>query len=340
MLKKTIRRLGALAMVLAMAVSVFAVNASAANKEVVATKDVTISKTVSANDNVLTKAETYNFTISAGDAVTATADNPEIYAGDLSALSSTTPSISLAEGVKTGTTTITITASKFNKPGVYRYLVAETAGNTDGMTYHANAKTMDVYVEQVDGMKSIAAVVVDGETNPNTKSNLDFTNVYATHNLTVSKKIEGNQANMDGSWDMIITITGQEGDVFATNVPDKVLRVEKQEDNSYQVTTKVSLGNGQSFVIYGLSAGDNYKVKEDKANTDGYATTVTVNGVANTNIEPTGTTASGDVTVAYTNTKQVNTPGGVIMTIAPYALMVVLAGAFAVVFLSRRNRAE
>lgn len=43
MLKKTIRRLGALAMVLAMAVSVFAVNASAADKEVVAKKDVTIS---------------------------------------------------------------------------------------------------------------------------------------------------------------------------------------------------------------------------------------------------------------------------------------------------------
>ena len=73
MLKKTIRRLGALAMVLAMAVSVFAVNASAADKEVVAKKDVTISKTVSASNKVLTKAETYNFTISAGDAVTATA---------------------------------------------------------------------------------------------------------------------------------------------------------------------------------------------------------------------------------------------------------------------------
>ena len=340
MLKKTIRRLGALAMVLAMAVSVFAVNASAADKEVVAKKDVTISKTVSASNKVLTKAETYNFTISAGDAVTATASTPEIYAGDLGALNSTTPSISLAEGVKTGTTTITITASEFDKPGVYRYLVAENAGSTDGMTYYNNAKTMDVYVEQVDGMKSIAAVVVDGETNPNTKSNLDFTNVYATHNLTVSKKIEGNQANMDGSWDMIITITGQEGDVFATSVTDRVLRVEKQKDNSYQVTTTVSLGDGDSFIIYGLSAGDNYSVTEDKANTDGYVTAVTVNNVSKNAVEQTGNTKEGDVTVAYTNTKQVTTPGGVIMTIAPYALMVVLAGAFAVVFLTRRNRAE
>ena len=46
------------------------------------------------------------------------------------------------------------------------------------------------------------------------------------------------------------------------------------------------------------------------------------------------------MSIVYTNTKQITTPGGVIMTIAPYALMLVLAGAFAVVFLSRRNRAE
>lgn len=65
-----------------------------------------------------------------------------------------------------------------------------------------------------------------------------------------------------------------------------------------------------------------------------------VDNVSKDAVEQTGNTKEGDVTVAYTNTKQVTTPGGVIMTIAPYALMVVLAGAFAVVFLTRRNRAE
>ena len=49
---------------------------------------------------------------------------------------------------------------------------------------------------------------------------------------------------------------------------------------------------------------------------------------------------NGDKTQTVTNDKAITTPGGVIMTIAPYALMVVLAGAFAVVFLTRRNRAE
>lgn len=47
-----------------------------------------------------------------------------------------------------------------------------------------------------------------------------------------------------------------------------------------------------------------------------------------------------DVTATVTNTRETTPPTGVIMTIAPYALMVVLAGAFAVVFLTRRNRAE
>ena len=51
-------------------------------------------------------------------------------------------------------------------------------------------------------------------------------------------------------------------------------------------------------------------------------------------------TVTVHVVKTVTNTKNASTPGGVIMTIAPYALMVVLAGAFAVVFLSRRNRAE
>lgn len=64
---------------------------------------------------------------------------------------------------------------------------------------------------------------------------------------------------------------------------------------------------------------------------DGYETTKTGDN---------GTIDSATATAAFTNKKDATTPTGVIMTIAPYALMVVLAGAFAVVFLTRRNRAE
>lgn len=97
---------------------------------------------------------------------------------------------------------------------------------------------------------------------------------------------------------------------------------------------KISLKGGESIEIYNLSTGDTYTVDEDDkyVTSEGYE----VKG------EVTNDTAIGtaDAEVTIKNIKYASTPGGVIMTIAPYALMVVLAGAFAVVFLSRRNRAE
>lgn len=324
MLKKTIRRLGALAMVLAMAVSVFAVNASAVetvNKK----QDVTITKNISADDNVRVPGATYTFTIAAGDPDSAR----NIYAGEMDAISKAANDIVFTEGgAKTGDTTFTITAEKFTKPGIYRYTVTETASPLpDGMTL-ASPKTMLVYVEQVNGVNSIAAVIVDGA-DENSKTDFSFTNTYATNNMTVKKVITGNQANLSGEWEFEITVSGQAGEKFATS-KDVVLES--------GVPTKVKLGHNQTITIYGLSESDTYTVKEVKANTDGYVTTI--NGEATDNGETSGNAKAADVSIEYKNKKDIATPGGVIMTIAPYALMVVLAGAFAVVFLTRRNRAE
>ena len=110
-------------------------------------------------------------------------------------------------------------------------------------------------------------------------------------------------------------------------------------------TVNVTLGQGDYVMVYGLTEYNTYTVKEDKHGEDGFTTTVNVSAADATLNENTNTTESNalikkDQTVAYTNTKDPSTPTGVIMTIAPYALMVVLAGAFAVVFLTRRNRAE
>lgn len=91
----------------------------------------------------------------------------------------------------------------------------------------------------------------------------------------------------------------------------------------------------ETVTIYGLSANDEYQVTEDDANTDGYTTTY-----ESCNEDEAGAMGTDDVTATVTNTRETTPPTGVIMTIAPYALMVVLAGAFAVVFLTRRNRAE
>ena len=331
MLKKTIRRLGALAMVLEMAVSVFAVSASAAEATVVKEKKVTITKNIDAKEKVLVPGATYEFTIAPGNADTA----KNIYAGEMTPISKSaknnyTYEIAFTQGdtVKSKTCDFMITAESFTKPGIYAYTVTESAVTVDGMTT-APAKTMLVYVEQVDGKNSIAAVIVDNRTTGTNKSDLDFTNIYATNNVTVKKVITGNQADLSAKWEFKITVTGQPGETFATST-DEVLQS--------GVEATIYLGDKDTITIYGLSESDTYTVKEEKHNTDGYVTTI--DGNKTNDGTTSGDAKAGDVSIEYVNHKQITTPGGVIMTIAPYALMLVVAGAFAVVFLSRRNRAE
>ena len=97
-----------------------------------------------------------------------------------------------------------------------------------------------------------------------------------------------------------------------------------------------TLGHNDTVHIYGLSATDTYTIVETQA--DGYTTTITG---ADTMTESTrtssGNVATADDNVVYTNTKQVSTPTGVVLNIAPYIAMVALAGVLAFVFLRRRH---
>lgn len=325
MFKNTLKRLGAIIMVLAMAMSVMMVSAFATDAETVkATQEITITKTISKEDNVLTPAGSYVFTI----APTATGSLAAgQYAGEMNAISDSSKTIAFTQGgSNVGSATFTITAANFSKPGTYSYTVTEAqiAGqNINGMSL-AGSKTMIVYVTQVNGVNSIAAVVVDGQEQ--NKSALDFVNTYTTNNLTVSKTIDGNQANLGAKWKFEITIAGPTGETYATSNSAITLNANQK--------TEIELGNGDSLTIYGLSATDTYTVTEVGANTDGYVTTINTeasNGTA------TGDTANGDVSLGYKNYKNNTIPTGVIMNIAPYVLMVALAGGIAFFFLRRRH---
>ena len=50
-----------------------------------------------------------------------------------------------------------------------------------------------------------------------------------------------------------------------------------------------------------------------------------------------GKTIAENTTVTFTNTRNVDTPTGVILNIAPYILMVALAGVLAFFFLRKRH---
>lgn len=325
MLKKTIRRLGALAMVLAMAVSVFAVNASAANNP----ETVTINKVLTKSADAPVPNTSFSFKIEAGE--------PGTYQQDGKADIAITPGTAM-QNVTTGagveaanklsvSYTATITLPTYTAAGIYSYKVSEVDGEYDGISYSNKVYTMLVFV---DNTNSVYAVSIDGKGLG--KENLNFTNEYATKNVTVKKKVEGKQAEMERKFDITITITGTAGKSYTVvKSADPTNPITITAGTNGVASTTIALGNDETYTVSGLSEGDKYTVEEKDYSGEGYTVSYDserVNQTANNN------------TIIVTNTRDAATPGGVIMTIAPYALMVVLAGAFAVVFLTRRNRAE
>ena len=352
MLKKTIRRLGALAMVLAMAVSVFAVNASAVDVDTPAITTGSFTKTVTVPSNVYGPATQYEFTLAA-----ATAENETIESvpvdngvaggiyfskntnGDKVYTYTTTGFSATTTGTQTETISYQLDASVFLKPGIYKYTLTETDPQYDGMTPDTTVRYLYVYVRNNAAKNGYevyavqAVVVKNGEKNKNMGN---FNNNYdGTHELTIAKALAGAMANKNEEFDFTVKIIAKNSNGTEQY---KATRKNVNRDTASDEYTIASgtefpftLKGGETLTITGLSAEDVYTVTEDTP--DDYSASWGDDAHVNAKI-------SANTTVTCTNTKESVSPTGVIMTIAPYALMVVLAGAFAVVFLTRRNRAE
>ena len=192
------------------------------------------------------------------------------------------------------------------------------------------------------GAKNVTSVVhnmSDGITNTNpvnhTKwncddhaevdnKNYDFCIHVKSKKLTVVKKVTGNMGD-----------TNQEFKFTGGNIYDA---------NKKKVTDEFTLKDNWEK-MFKLKVGEKATVTETAA--AGYTTTISDNannaaGTANENdltYTYNVTEKSPDtVTVTYTNDKTINPPNGIITTIAPYIIMVVLAAGAGVYFVYSRRR--
>lgn len=316
---------------------------------------VTITKKIAKEENVYAPATTFQFTIGSGTPVDATEESDAIYAGPEggayfaegagSILSAPADSDIGATTVTAGTTSISINGSKFTAPGIYRYVVKETAGSYEGVAYSTETKYFDVYV---NSNNEVYSYTFTDMAEPRKKDDGVFINEYGVgdsddtlHNLTVKKNVAGNQGNTAQEFSFTIGVTGVTGEKYYVILKDK----DNQQTGSITLvsgnTATISLSHEETAVIYGLSASDSYTVEETDYSADGYNTTITIDGVvAEADDVKEGQTTQKDVTVKFTNKKEVTTPTGLVMDIAPYLLMVVAAAVLAVVFLRKRRIAE
>ena len=238
-------------------------------------------------------------------------------------------------------------ATKFPNAGIYHYVVTEAEGRYDGMSYDTAARDLYVYVENVmeDGVPTGGLQIAGYEMVKGGEKSKGFTNTYTTEegpgpdggsqSLTIRKEVTGNLGDLNRKFDFTITVSDNADGVeemYYMVVTDK-----KSIETIYTLKDAVSqrfqLADGEKAVIYGLSASDTYTVVETTED-ENYSTTV--NGSEGKSV--TDATAKEVPVVDFVNEYDMEIPTtGIVMNIAPYVLMVVLAGGLAFLFLRRRK---
>ena len=396
MKKTTLKtRLWALAATLLLLVSLLALPVSAANTPVTGgTFDFNKYLVMNANANVPNVE--FTFTIDAGEPVNAGNGQQKIYAGIVQNTGETvtaptvteanfsynTDNDNTANGLPSDTTTtqnkkyatkeVTVDFSgiSFTAPGIYRYIITETASTASYIQNDtATDRTLDVYVQYKNNGSedepnySDTELVVsnyvlhEGLEDPaaqGEEKSDGFTNTYTTYDLTLTKSVTGNQGDRDKYFAFTVEITGAvEGTVYTVDLSraeekPTVDGVQQTNSNSLtatdgSVTATYYLKHNQSIKIQGLTEDTKYTISETSYSADGYTTTYKIdNGTevtSNATPSENNTMGTADHTVTFTNTKNGTVPTGILLETAPYLILgaVVVAG-LVVLFATRRRR--
>lgn len=331
---------------------------------------------------------TFNFTVEAGTAVSASDGKLEVFSGtDANRTNGVLPTIGTATfaatdiantEVQTGDTitlasgqkyvakevTVDFAGVTYNEPGVYRYTISENipadADKIPGMTYDNTPKTLDVYIEH-DATNNVLTVggyvlynrEIDTAPSKTTASVSDdkatgFTNSYATHNLTISKTVSGNQASRDEYFEFTVSITGAApsstivvdlANAQAETTPNGINTTALTNpasfttDASGAATYTCYIQHDQSVILKGLPDTAKYTVTENVTTLtdEGYVASIARTGedtdpvIAAPQVTDTTSGITNDTALAYTNTKEGVIPTGIILSVAGLLVVGIIA---------------
>lgn len=371
---KTVKRICAvlLAVLLlgALAASASAENYAEANQAAGGT--TSFDKTLIVDEGAKVPGVTFAYTIKPGAAVEAADGKLAVLAGlgtptvgTAAFTNSDTDSVTVSEGQASVKKSVQIDFSSvtFPEPGVYRYILTETASNLAYITDDSTAdRTVDVYVEDSDGKLSVTGYVMyegavtaapgtDGTGAGETKSS-GYTNTAVQYDLTLSKTVAGNQGSKDKYFLFTVTVTGIAGDQYtvdltgadatvAENAATKADYVGKTNPDvvSSGTAAQFYLQHGQSIVIRGLPKGAAYTITETAEDYTASYKVDTVDAVESASCTSGEGGVTADTTVAFTNTRVGTVPTGILLTVIPGVVIVAVAAVGLVLF-GRKKREE
>ena len=286
--------------------------------------------------------------------------------------------VTLTNGKKYAKKTVTVdfTNVSFTQPGIYRYVITESTNNDNkAVSYDtqtngtARTRYLDVYVIDNNGALQVSEYVMHETTdvveNNNTETTDDdvatdkssgFVNEITSHELTFGKEVTGNQGSKDKYFKFTLTISGAQANTTyevdlsaaeasptqtAATVYDTMSNPTTVTTGSHGVVTEYFyLKDGQYITVKGLPEGYMYElseVVEDYTATNGISqdtngTTAYQDPVVNT------TGVNADIKTGFTNDRSGVIPTGVLLTIAPFAIGILLFGALIIFFIAKRRR--
>lgn len=275
------------------------------------------------------------------------------------------------------TATVDFSGVTFTEPGVYRYVITEqeTTG-AKAVTYDTQAQTagskvryLDVYVEDDDEttaddlvvssyvMHETTDVVVN--TDPDNKADdksSSYVNEISTKDLEFGKEVTGNQGSKDKYFLFTLNITNaQANTTYSVDLNSAEASPAKTDATKYDTMTNPSsfttdgdgkatvtfyLKDGQYIKIPGLPEGYGYTLTEDAEDYASSATISATNGKSGVAYSDpaTGSSVAADIKTGYTNDRTGIIPTGVLLTIAPFAVGILLFGALIIFIIAKRRR--
>ena len=307
------------------------------------------------------------------DAVTVNASTAALSAAQAEAIAAMLPAgfDAATHSVYAVPITLDFTGVTFDRPGVYRYILTLDDTNAiPGMTYDANrSRYVDVYVQngETEGTLTVAGTVlhtaVEGEA-PDFTYNTDadtpgmtvakrtvYVHELDTVTLTLTKDILGNQADFDAFFDFTVAVSlpagaadadadctfpiVAEGDATKVAGATAITTAYDAATDQYTGSGTVQLSKGGTVKVKGLPVGTVVTVTEDSGL---YTAQYTVGGGAPADGVTTGAqTMNADLAVAFTNTLTGVIPTGVLLTVAPFAALMLVGLIGVLVFLKKRH---
>ena len=314
-----------------------------------ATEAVTFTKTLDMSTAVGASVPNVEFAyeITPGAYVAATGTSPEILAG-IGEPKIANVIFSHKDTVLNGSVkkpvTVDFSKVKWTAPGIYRYTITELgSGNADITNDSDTTRTLDVYVvnDVKGGYKIESQAMIKGTDAPigkdydsNSKSD-GFTNSYKTYELSLKKVVDGTMGDKGRTYNFTINFEGLANASFDMEGQPITL------DAKGKGSANIALTNNNLKTIKGIPSTVKYTVVENINKNDGYTVSYTVNGTDKTSdtyaTSNENTMNTKDNVVVCTNLKNAVIPTGITMIVAPYILMVAVAGIFVILFLRRRH---